>query len=71
MVLVQSLNRFLISLKNKWPVFMGEMTSPPFVSSNIVVEFLDNMASRTKSSSGAIHEEYDTTVEKRLQPPDS
>ena len=39
----------------------------PFVCLNIDVEFLDNMASRTKSSSGAYMSEYDTEVEKRLQ----
>ena len=39
----------------------------PFVCLNIGVEFLDNMASRTKSSSGAYMSEYDTEVEKRLQ----
>ena len=46
---------------------MGEMTSPLFVCLNIGVEFLDNMASRSKSSSGAYMSEYDTEVEKRLQ----
>ena len=45
---------------------MGEMTSP-LLCLNIGVEFLDNMASRTKSSSGAYMSEYDTEVEKRLQ----